>query len=103
MITRSSSRPGSGDGAGALEGAKAQGRASPVSAGPAARVRGRPIQVVEAPREQVEGASVSSFHWSSSTNSNDPDNAWNVNFNDGNVNNDNKSNDNYVRAVRGGS
>jgi hypothetical protein len=72
--------------------------------------------VTEASREQVEGASVSSFYWSSSTNSNNPDNAWNVNFNDGdvvafrrrresssNVNDDNKNNDNYVRAVRGGS
>ena len=29
--------------------------------------------------------------------------AWNVNFNDGNVNANNKTNNNYVRAVRGGS
>jgi len=37
------------------------------------------------------------------TNANNPNNAWNVNFNNGNVNNDNKNNPNYVRAVRGGS
>jgi hypothetical protein len=28
--------------------------------------------------------------------------AWTVNFNNGNVNNDDKSNNNFVRAVRGG-
>ncbi len=32
-----------------------------------------------------------------------PNNAWDVNFNNGNVNNDDKSNNNCVRAVRGGS
>ncbi|MGH8467805.1 MAG: hypothetical protein ACREVY_02045 [Gammaproteobacteria bacterium] len=32
-----------------------------------------------------------------------PDNAWNVNFNNGNVNNDDKNNDLHVRAVLGGS
>jgi hypothetical protein len=30
------------------------------------------------------------------------DNAWNVNFNNGNVNNDDKTNTYYVRPVRGG-
>ena len=103
MITRSSSRPEIGRPAGALEGAKAQRRPSPAEAGPGAGVRGRPTQVVEAPREQAEGAHVSSFYWSSSTNTDNPNNAWDVNFNNGNVNNDNKNNDNYVRAVRGGS
>jgi hypothetical protein len=53
-------------------------------------------------REQAERATVASNYWSSTTNSNNPTNAWNVNFNDGNVNNDNKTNNNYVRAVRGG-
>jgi hypothetical protein len=38
-----------------------------------------------------------------STNADYPDNAWNVNFNDGNVNNNDKSNNNYVRCVRGGA
>ena len=46
---------------------------------------------------------VSNNYWSSSTNVNNPDNAWNVNFNNGNVNNDNKTNDNYARAVRSGT
>ncbi|MGH8647583.1 MAG: hypothetical protein ACREX4_25215 [Gammaproteobacteria bacterium] len=34
---------------------------------------------------------------------NAPPNAWNVNFSDGNVNNDDKNKANHVRAVRGGS
>ena len=48
---------------------------------------------------------VSDWYWSSSTNANNPDNAWNVNFNDGNVNNndDDKDNQNFVRAVRLGT
>ena len=55
-------------------------------------------------RAQVEGAMQSSWYWSSTTNANNPNNAWNVNFNDGNTNwNNNKSNNNYVRAVRAGS
>jgi len=54
-------------------------------------------------REQAAGSTVSNNYWSSSTYQNNPNNAWNVNFNDGNVNNDNKTNTNYVRAVRGGS
>ncbi|MBW6519981.1 MAG: DUF1566 domain-containing protein [Desulfoarculaceae bacterium] len=45
---------------------------------------------------------IASNYWSSTTNANNPDNAWNVNFNNGNVNNNNKSNNNYVRCVRGG-
>ena len=44
-----------------------------------------------------------SNYWSSTTNANNPNNAWNVNFNNGNVNNNNKDNNNYyVRCVRGG-
>ena len=31
-----------------------------------------------------------------------PANAWNVNFNNGNSNANNKTNNNYVRLVRGG-
>jgi uncharacterized protein DUF1566 len=54
-------------------------------------------------REQVERATASSNYWSASTNASNPDNAWNVNFNNGNVNNDNKTNNNHVRAVRTGS
>ena len=45
---------------------------------------------------------MSSNYWSSTTNANNTDNAWHVNFNNGNVNNNNKSNSYYVRAVRGG-
>jgi len=45
---------------------------------------------------------VSSNYWSSTTITTNPNNAWNVNFNNGNVNNDNKTNNNFVRAVRGG-
>ena len=47
------------------------------------------------------GMTVANNYWSST--SNDPNNAWNVNFNNGNANNDNKNNNNYVRAVRTGS
>ena len=42
-----------------------------------------------------------SNYWSSSSFAGNPNNAWNVNFNNGNVNN-NKNNNNYARAVRGG-
>jgi len=44
----------------------------------------------------------SNNYWSSTTYANNTDNAWNVNLNDGNVNNDNKTNTNYVWPVRGG-
>jgi len=53
-------------------------------------------------REQAERATQSNNYWSSTTYQNNPNNAWNVNYNDGNVNNNNKNNNNYVRAVRGG-
>jgi uncharacterized membrane protein len=46
---------------------------------------------------------VSDPYWSSSSYANNTDNAWNVNFNDGNANNDDVDNDNYVRAVRSGT
>ena len=45
----------------------------------------------------------SNNYWSASTYGPNPINAWNVNFNDGNVNNNDKTNNNYVRAVRSGS
>jgi hypothetical protein len=44
----------------------------------------------------------SNNYWSSTSNVNNPSNAWNVNLNDGNVNNDDKTNTNYVWPVRGG-
>ena len=43
---------------------------------------------------------MSDNYWSGTTNANWTDNAWIVNFNDGNMNNDNKGNGNYVRCVR---
>ena len=42
------------------------------------------------------------LYWSSSAYANNTNNAWNVNFNNGHVNNNNKNNDNHVRLVRGG-
>jgi hypothetical protein len=51
-------------------------------------------------REQAAGETASSNYWSATSNANNPNNAWNVNFNNGNVNNNNKNNDNHVRAVR---
>jgi Protein of unknown function (DUF1566) len=54
------------------------------------------------PREQAERATVASNYRSSTTNANNPSNAWNVNFDNGNVNNANKNNTFHVRAVRGG-
>ena len=69
---------------------------SPAAAGPGARIRPRG-------REQVGRETAANNYWSSTTNATNPNNAWNVNFNDGNVNNNNKSNSKYVRAVRGGS
>ncbi|MBK1736175.1 hypothetical protein CKO15_13010 [Halorhodospira abdelmalekii] len=44
----------------------------------------------------------SSRFWSASPYAGNSDNAWNVNFNNGNDNWNNKSNNNRVRLVRGG-
>jgi len=95
MITRSLSR--------LHEGAKRRspGRGGrhkgvlPRSAGPGARVRHG--------GNKRRGNTAASNYWSSTSNANNPDNAWNVNFNNGNVNDNDKSNNNFVRAVRGGS
>ena len=51
----------------------------------------------------MERATAASNDWSSPTNANNPANAWNVTFNNGNVNANNTSNTNQVRAGRGGS
>ena len=40
--------------------------------------------------------------WSASPYANNTNNAWIVNFNNGNDNTNNKNNNNYVRLVRGG-
>jgi hypothetical protein len=53
-------------------------------------------------REQARRATQANNYWSSTTYAPNPNNAWNVNFNNGNVNNNNKTNNNYARAVRGG-
>jgi hypothetical protein len=50
---------------------------------------------------EASGPGSSNF-WSASSNANNPDNAWEVNFNNGNDNANNKSNNNAVRLVRGG-
>ena len=51
--------------------------------------------------EQAERARASNY-WSSTSNASNPNNAWNVNFTNGNVNANDKNNDNHARAVRGG-
>jgi hypothetical protein len=53
-------------------------------------------------REQAERATAADNYWSSTSNANNPSNAWHVNFNDGNVNANDKDNTLRVRAVRGG-
>jgi len=55
------------------------------------------------PCTSIPGFTVSSFYWSSSTDSTVPGFAWVVFFNDGGVSDDSKSDGRYVRAVRGGS
>lgn len=45
----------------------------------------------------------SSNYWSATTNAANASNAWDVNFNNGNVNNDDKSNTHFVWCVRGGA
>jgi len=64
---------------------------------------GRRWGPVRGPRSGRVFGAFSAWYWSSTSNANNPNNAWNVNFNDGNVNNNDKDNDNYVRAVRGGT
>ena len=44
----------------------------------------------------------SSNYWTGSTNANNTDNAWNINLNNGNVNNNTKTNENFVWPVWGG-
>ncbi len=58
-----------------------------------------------APRERQSGQTIvqSSDYWSGTTNANNTTNAWDVNFNNGNVDNNDKSNTNFVWCVRGGA
>ena len=51
--------------------------------------------------EKIDKQVASNNYWSSSPNVSNDSNAWNVNFNSGNTNNNNKLNKNYVRCVRG--
>jgi hypothetical protein len=53
-------------------------------------------------REQAERATAADNYWSSTSNAANSTNAWNVNFDHGNVNNANKNNTFRARAVRGG-
>ncbi len=95
MSTRSLSRlrkEAAGRGPGRGRGARAS---SPAAAGPGARVR---------PRAGPSGeGNAADNYWSSTSYAPNANNAWNVNFNDGNVNANNKNNPLLVRAVRGGS
>ena len=50
---------------------------------------------------EKEAAETNANYWSSSPNANNSNNAWLVNFNNGNVNN-NRNNNNRVRLVRSG-
>ncbi len=72
---------------------------TPVSAGPDRRIR--QLAPRGAAGNKWSGQQASNY-WSSSSLAGNPNNAWNVNFNNGNVNNNNKTNDNYARAVRSG-
>jgi len=113
MIMRSLSRraelnPG-GEGRSPMPGSRHKGflprHGGAGSPGPAVQVQqgGSRCSAHEHGREQAERATQSDNYWSSSTYQNNPNNAWNVNFNDGNTNANNKTNNNYVRAVRAGS
>ncbi|MCK9532717.1 MAG: DUF1566 domain-containing protein [Gammaproteobacteria bacterium] len=50
----------------------------------------------------TSGQAIGCWFWSSSPSANNSDNAWNVNFDTGNVNANNKNNTNRVRLVRAG-
>lgn len=50
----------------------------------------------------TSGQAIGCWFWSSSPSANNSDNAWNVNFDTGNVNANNKNNANRVRLVRAG-
>ncbi len=54
-----------------------------------------------AKHRKVDHLSTSDNYWSSSVYVSNSKNAWIVNFKNGNTNNNNKTNENYVRCVRG--
>ncbi len=51
--------------------------------------------------KQVDHLNTSDNYWSSSVYMSNTKNAWIVNFKNGNTNNNNKTNEYYVRCVRG--
>lgn len=71
-----------------------------VAGGPAVPIRGSGRRSGRA--LSVFAGVQSNNYWSSTSNANNPSNAWNVNLNNGNVNNNDKTNTNYVWPVRGG-
>ena len=71
-----------------------------VAGGPALSIRGRGGGSGRVCR--VFAGVQSNNYWSSTSNANNPSNAWNVNLNNGNVNNNDKTNTNYVWPVRVG-
>jgi len=86
MIMRSLSHPRVGCNGEGLEMARATRAVFPRLGG-ARRPGPRTAHAcMEAPRGKAERATVPSNYWSSSTYVNNPQNAWNVNFNDGNTN-----------------
>ena len=58
------------------------------------------VELMQAYWEKVPGFTQSNFYWSSTTYPANYSNAMNVNFNNGNANNNGKTNSNYVRCVR---
>ena len=56
-------------------------------------------ELVEADDDKVDGF-VPSYYWSSTTYPQSTNNAYYVNFSNGTLNNNDKSNNNYVRCVR---
>ena len=99
MITGSLSRLSQATRQGPVAGLRHKG-VFPRSGG--ARHPGLWVRQRTGPQEQAERATAADNYWSSTTYANNPSNAWNVNFNDGNVNANDKNNTLHVRAVWGG-
>jgi hypothetical protein len=100
VITRSLSRLRSGERQSSVAEPRHKGIFLPMDR---SQLPGSVHSFTESVQEQAERVCAASNYWSSTTNANNPNNAWNVNFNNGNVNNNNKTNNNFVLPVRGGS
>lgn len=61
------------------------------------RITGLIKPLISPVKRKIVYAEIGSNHWSSTEN--DSNNSWNVNFGDGNINNNNKNNQNVVRPV----